>query len=66
MLPHVFAHAEDMNRVGCVHSVDQIKSLDCLLKPPVTIRLFFLEQIIFFYFLHKVDNLCQCETDISN
>lgn len=34
MLLQVFAHAEDLNRVGCVQSIDEIKLLDCLLKHP--------------------------------
>jgi hypothetical protein len=34
MLPLVFADAEDLNRIGCVHRLDEIKSLDCLLKLP--------------------------------
>jgi hypothetical protein len=67
MLPQVFAHAEDLNRVGCVQSIDEIKLLDCLLKPPTAQNFGFSFYSSFFSsFLHKVDVMCQCKPEISN
>jgi hypothetical protein len=46
MLPRVFAHAEHLNRVGCVHRLMKL-SLFAETSSGARIRIFFLEQIIY-------------------
>jgi hypothetical protein len=70
MLPQVFAHAEDLNRVGCVQSIDEIKLLDCLLKPPTAQNFgFSFYSSFFFHFSTKLmfcaNGNLKFQTDVS-